>query len=170
MTIPKIAFSGLHNSGKTTLVRKVAKAMIARGIKVGVVKSTKHTLAQLNGPGTDTGLLAQDQIFPHGVVTQDAVGVFFEKEEDGLRLIESHLRGLDILILEGFKSNRELPKIWVERTGSKGYLSNSPKDVNGVIAVVSNTTVCTELPCFSFENIEAICDFIIEAALESKTR
>ena len=48
-----LAVSGLHNSGKTTLLEKLLPALRSRGLKVGIIKHDGHDFTP-DVPGTDS--------------------------------------------------------------------------------------------------------------------
>ena len=47
-----LAVSGLHNSGKTTLLEKLLPALRSRGLKVGIIKHDGHDFTP-DVPGTE---------------------------------------------------------------------------------------------------------------------
>ena len=49
-----LAVSGVHNSGKTTLLEKLLPVLRSRGLKVGVIKHDGHDFTP-DVPGTDSG-------------------------------------------------------------------------------------------------------------------
>ena len=51
--IPVIAVSGVKNSGKTTLLEKLIANLVARGIRVAVIKHDGHHF-EPDVPGTDS--------------------------------------------------------------------------------------------------------------------
>ena len=48
-----LAISGVHNSGKTTLLEKLLPVLRSRGLKVGVIKHDGHDFTP-DVPGTDS--------------------------------------------------------------------------------------------------------------------
>ena len=48
-----LAVSGLHNSGKTTLLEKLLPALRSRGLKVGIIKHDGHDFTP-DVPGADS--------------------------------------------------------------------------------------------------------------------
>ena len=48
-----LAVSGVHNSGKTTLLEKLLPVLRSRGLKVGVIKHDGHDFTP-DVPGTDS--------------------------------------------------------------------------------------------------------------------
>ena len=100
-----LAVSGVHNSGKTTLLEKLLPALRGRGLKVGVIKHDGHDFTP-DVPGTDSYRLreagAQGVAVYSGqryLLTEE----FRLTEQDLLALFERH--GYDLVLLEGFKTS-----------------------------------------------------------------
>ena len=105
-----LAVSGLHNSGKTTLLEKLLPALRSRGLKVGVIRQ-----AELDAADPDTARLhdagaAGVAGFSAGryLLTEE----FRLNEQDLLALFERH--SYDLVLLEGFNDSG-WPKIEVIR-------------------------------------------------------
>ena len=98
-----LAVSGLHNSGKTTLLEKLLPALRSRGLKVGVIKHDGHDFTP-DVPGTDSYRLREAGA--EGVAVYSGqryllTEAFRLTEQDLLALFERH--GYDLVLLEGFK-------------------------------------------------------------------
>jgi len=100
-----IGIIGYHNSGKTTLIRKLARELMGRGHAVAVVKHLSH---HVDVPGKDTTLLGEvvDQV---AFVSPEESGVFWKKPLS-LEDIIPHLDA-DIVLVEGFKAEKTFPKV-----------------------------------------------------------
>lgn len=100
-----IGIIGYHNSGKTTLIRKLARELMDRGHAVAVVKHLSH---RVDVPGKDTTLLGEvvDQV---GFISPEGSGVFWKKPLS-LQDIIPHLEA-DIVLVEGFKAVKSFPKV-----------------------------------------------------------
>ena len=110
-----LAVSGLHNSGKTTLLEKLLPALRSRGLKVGIIKHDGHDFTP-DVPGTDSYRLREAGA--EGVAVYSGqryllTEMFRLTEQDLLALFERH--GYDLVLLEGFKSSG-WPKIEVVRS------------------------------------------------------
>ena len=109
-----LAVSGLHNSGKTTLLEKLLPALRSRGLKVGIIKHDGHDFTP-DVPGTDSYRLREAGA--EGVAVYSGqryllTEMFRLTEQDLLALFERH--GYDLVLLEGFKDSG-WPKIEVVR-------------------------------------------------------
>ena len=88
-----IGIIGYHNSGKTTLIRKLARELMDRGYAVAVVKHLSH---RVDVPGKDTTLLGEvvDQV---GFISPEGSGVFWKKPSS-LQDIIPHLDADIVLV------------------------------------------------------------------------
>lgn len=156
--IPIICFIGHHNSGKTTLIRKVAKEFESRGRRVAVIKSTKHDVKIRDAPGTDTYLYSQDGIESVALVTPENLYLFQKNTHEPLRkLAERLFPGAELIIAEGFKGSPDVPKIEVTRSGiTEGPLRDR---IKGVVAVVSDLPA-PDQKVFDFPQVNELVDFI----------
>ena len=97
-----LAVSGLHNSGKTTLLEKLLPALRSRGLKVGIIKHDGHDFTP-DVPGTDSYRLREAGAEGVAVFSGNRYLLTEEfrlNEQDLLALFERH--GYDLVLLEGF--------------------------------------------------------------------
>ncbi|OCC16362.1 Molybdopterin-guanine dinucleotide biosynthesis protein MobB [Dissulfuribacter thermophilus] len=157
--IPCLSFVGFHNSGKTTLLRTISRILKDKGIRIGIVKSTKHSLLELESGNTDSGKFKRDGLFPHAIVAKDGVSIFLEKEADYLEKI-GQIFQVEAMLLEGFKFIDHIPKIEVHRKGiSEGYLFHK---IANVRALVTDEEAPAFNPSFSFDEVDKIADFCLK--------
>ena len=116
-----LAVSGLHNSGKTTLLEKLLPALRSRGLKVGIIKHDGHDFTP-DVPGTDSYRLREAGA--EGVAVYSGqryllTEMFRLTEQDLLALFERH--GYDLVLLEGSRTaageNRSCPQRNFGHTG-----------------------------------------------------
>ena len=107
-----LAVSGLHNSGKTTLLEKLLPALRSRGLKVGVIKHDGHDFTP-DVPGTDSFRMRQ--------AGADCVAVYSGHQWMVVRPQPGSLEALiglfadcDLVLLEGQKAS-PYPKIELVR-------------------------------------------------------
>ena len=98
-----LAVSGVHNSGKTTLLEKLLPVLRSRGLKVGVIKHDGHDFTP-DVPGTDSYRLREAGA--EGVAVYSGTRYLLTEEfrlteQDLLALFERH--GYDLVLLEGFQ-------------------------------------------------------------------
>ena len=160
---------GAHESGKTTVAVKLIEAFAKDGLRVGSLKHTDHEY-ETDAPGKDSqrhkaagaepailvagrrsavhrggdGSASDPSTGAAGAGVRPALSVFLEGEYG--------LRGCDIVVVEGFRSE-PYPKIEVCRgaTGREPLCVNDPS----VVAVVTDraTPHPAAIPRFSFSEI-----------------
>jgi len=118
--MPKfLALSGYHNSGKTTVGTYIISKLSEKGYKVGVIKSTKETTEETDKPGSDTFNYRKAGAKQVVLFQRDRMTLFIEdlpKEKDKVfTIFERLFFDYDLVILEGFKEWKDVPKIWLKR-------------------------------------------------------
>lgn len=118
--MPKfLALSGYHNSGKTTVGTYIVAKLSEKGYKVGVIKSTKETTEETDKPGSDTFKYRKAGARQVVLFQRDRMTLFIEdmpKDKDKVfSIFERLFFDYDLVILEGFKEWRDVPKIWLKR-------------------------------------------------------
>jgi molybdopterin-guanine dinucleotide biosynthesis adapter protein len=133
--LPKlIAVVGGKHSGKTTIIEHLIVELKSRGYRVGAVKEMVR-IPTLDTPATET-----DRYTAAGAETIVALPraetVVFIKRRLPLNEILPFLAGLDFVLLEGFESEKRLPKIVAAKTAkeAKSYFDCSAVAVSGIIA------------------------------------
>ncbi len=145
-----LAVSGVHNSGKTTLLEKLLPVLRSRGLKVGVIKHDGHDFTP-DVPGTDSCRLREAGA--QGVAVFSAQRYLLTEEfrlteQDLLALFERH--GYDLVLLEGFKDSG-WPKIEVVRS----EISDAPVSIQPM-AVVGDIQGAD----FGLDEIQPLADWI----------
>lgn len=152
---PVIFIAGYSNTGKTTLMKKLIQAFKEKGYRVAAVKHAAHGY-DVDVPGRDTWHYCQagaDQVVVVGPRSLTMHHLY--KEEPPLRDIYKMIEGVDLILIEGFKSEHG-PKIEVVREG-KARLSLG----NELIAVVSDDPLSESVPCFATTAVPQLADFLI---------
>jgi len=117
-----IAFTGPSDSGKTTLVEKIAKVLITDR-KVAIIKNDPKDKAQFDVEGKDSYKFSQTGA--EVIVTSPTRTTYFSKREKTLDDIVSMINDFDILLVEGLKT-LPLPRIAIFRnTIDESYFSCS---------------------------------------------
>lgn len=145
-----LAVSGVHNSGKTTLLEKLIPLLRALGLKVGVIKHDGHDFTP-DVPGTDSFRLREAGAEGVAVFSGQRyllTEAFRLTEQDLLALFERH--GYDLVLMEGFKESG-WPKIEVVRSA----ISNEPASFEP-LAVVGDVPGAD----FALDEPEALADWI----------
>ena len=103
---------GYHNSGKTTLVEYLARELQKRGYRVGYIKHDPKGKGITDKEGSDTHRVKPFTgrtalVSPKGL-TLWWFGNFTLRE-----VLERFFKDLDVVLVEGFKTERGFPKIAV---------------------------------------------------------
>ena len=130
-----VTFIGWHDSGKTTLVKQVVTELKNLGYRVAVIKSSNDSGIQFDTPGTDTFMHKEAGAESVMLVAPDQMVLQTKNSGLSLRtLAHRYFPDVDIVIGEGFKTAKKIPKIEVFRN-----LDQRLRDeVQGVIAVATN--------------------------------
>ena len=106
-----VAFTGPSNSGKTTLVEKIAKTLIVDR-KVAIIKNDPKDKAQFDVEGKDSHKFSQTGA--EVVITSPTRTTYFSQKEKTLDDIVNMINDFDILLVEGLKT-LPLPRIAIFR-------------------------------------------------------
>ena len=108
-----VAFTGPSNSGKTTLILKVARKLIHEyKLDVSIIKNDPKDKAQFDVPGKDSYKFSDTGA--EVIVTSPTRTTFFSKRHKELDQLVSLLDDFDVLLVEGLK-NLPLPRISIFR-------------------------------------------------------
>jgi molybdopterin-guanine dinucleotide biosynthesis protein B len=153
-------FAGWSGSGKTTLIEKLIPRLVARGLRVSLIKHAHHTF-DVDQPGKDSYRhrhAGASEIMVTSsrrwVLMHELRGAQEPSFEEQIR----HLSPCDLLLVEGFKF-APIPKleVWRAETG-EGLLH--PNDSH-IVAVASDAKVETKLPLLDLNDHGAIETFIV---------
>ena len=103
-----IAFSGPSNSGKTTLICKIAKIFIASGLRIAIVKHDPGDKARFDVEGKDSAKFSE--LGAETVVMSPARTSYFSQRCMQIDEVVRMLGEFDILLVEGLKT-LPLPRI-----------------------------------------------------------
>lgn len=108
-----VAFTGPSNSGKTTLVVKIAELLIQKyNLEVAIIKNDPKDKAHFDIDGKDSYKFSQTGA--EVVVTSPARTTFFSQRKKELDEIVELFKDFDILLVEGLKT-LPLPRIGIFR-------------------------------------------------------
>ncbi len=107
-----VAFTGPSNSGKTTLITKVAASLIERGNKVSIIKNDPKDKAVVDVEGKDSHKFSQTGA--EVIVTSPTRTTYFSQRHKELDEIIRIFDDFDFLLVEGLK-NLPLPRISIFR-------------------------------------------------------
>jgi len=153
-------FAGWSGSGKTTLIEKLIPRLVARGLRVSLIKHAHHTF-DVDQPGKDSYrhrhagaseiLVTSSRRW---VLMHELRGAHEPSFDEQLR----HLSPCDVLLVEGFKF-APIPKleVWRAETGEGLLHPNDPH----IVAVASDAKVETKLPLLDLNDHAVIEAFIV---------
>ena len=108
-----VAFTGPSNSGKTTLILKVARKLIhEHGKEVAIIKNDPKDKARFDVPGKDSYKFSDTGA--EVVVTSPTRTTMFSRRHKELDEIVEMFGAFDVLLVEGLK-NLPLPRISIFR-------------------------------------------------------
>jgi len=157
MTPPIVPFVGKSGSGKTTLLEKLIPVLVARGLRVGLVKHDVHGF-ELDQPGKDTWRLRQAGAVRVVISAPQQFALIGQVEEE-LTLPEvtrRYLADVDIVLAEGYKRS-ELPKVEVCRAARSPELLCAPDEL---LAVVGDMRFEVPCPQFGLDDMAGIADLL----------
>ncbi len=108
-----VAFTGPSNSGKTTLILKVARKLIhEHGKEVAIIKHDPKDKARFDVPGKDSYKFSDTGA--EVIVTSPTRTTYFSKKQAELDRMIEMFDSFDFLLVEGLK-NLPLPRISIFR-------------------------------------------------------
>jgi len=158
-----VAFTGPSNSGKTTLVEKVAKTLIVKR-KVAIIKNDPKNKAQFDVEGKDS-----DKFTKTGaevVITSPTRTTYFSQREKTLDDIVSMISDFDILLVEGLKT-LPLPRIAIFRNKiDESYFECSEAIATDESINLEDYTIPEHITLLELNNITQIIEWIDSHAKE----
>jgi molybdopterin-guanine dinucleotide biosynthesis protein B len=154
-------FAGWSGSGKTTLIEKLIPRLVARRVRVSLIKHAHHTF-DVDQPGKDS-YRHRHAGASEILVTSSRRWVLMHElrgsPEPSFDEQIKHLSPCDLLFVEGFKF-APIPKLEVWRAETGEPLLH-PKDPH-IVAVASDAKVDTKLPLLDLNDHAAIEGFIVK--------
>ena len=152
-----VTFIGWHDSGKTTLASGVVTELKKRGYRVAVIKSSNDSGIRFDNPGTDTYKHMHAGADGVLLVAPDQIVLQAGKSDLSLRtLAHRYFPDVDIVIGEGFKTERKTAKIEVCRNSDQQLRQK----VHGVIAVATDLEGIVGDYIFRLDEAKEIAAFI----------
>lgn len=163
-TLPLLGFAAWSGTGKTTLLEAMLPELVARGIRVAVIKHAHHNF-DIDKAGKDSYRLRKagaDQMLISSRYRRALITETPEAEASLPQLIaQLDQTQLDLILVEGFKQ-LDFPKIELHRAEvGKPWLH--PDDPN-IIAVAANVAADTNLPQLDINDLTQITNFVVSFA------
>ena len=156
-----IGFIGYSNTGKTTLIEKLIPLFNARGLTVSTVKNAHHGF-DMDRPGKDSFRYRQAGSAQVLIATAERWALLTEVRGGPAPLEDliAQLAPCDLVLVEGFTSEGQVPRIEVRRaTNTEPPIF--PHDSN-VIALAADHVVDTALPVLDLNDAAKIAAFIVD--------
>ncbi len=152
-----VAFTGPSNSGKTTLVEKIAKTLIVDQ-KVAIIKNDPKDKAQFDVEGKDSHKFSQTGA--EVVITSPTRTTYFSQREKTLDDIVAMLNDFDILLVEGLKT-LPLPRIAIFRnTIDESYFECSEAIATDDTINLSEYTIPKHITLLDLNDTKQIIEWI----------
>jgi molybdopterin-guanine dinucleotide biosynthesis protein B len=158
-----VAFTGPSNSGKTTLVEKISRALIEDN-RVAIIKNDPKDKAEFDVEGKDSYKFSQTGA--EVVVTSPTRTTYFSKREKSLDDIVSMINDFDILLVEGLKT-LPLPRIAIFRNViDESYFSCSEAIATDESVELSAYDIPQGITLLDLNNTQQIIEWIKNHAKE----
>jgi molybdopterin-guanine dinucleotide biosynthesis protein B len=158
-----VAFTGPSNSGKTTLIEKIAKILIEQR-KVAIIKNDPKDKAQFDVEGKDSDKFSKTGA--EVVITSPTRTTYFSQREKTLDDIVSMISDFDILLVEGLKT-LPLPRIAIFRNKiDESYFECSEAIATDGSINLADYTIPEHITLLELNNITQIIEWIESHAKE----
>lgn len=129
-----VSVIGYHNVGKTTFIEELVKRLIGKGYRVGYIKHDPkgHGLTDREGTDTERVFRVAERVL---LSSPGRITLWSRFEDDPLKIGREFFKGFDILILEGYKSARGIPKVALGDVEAEGVVLRI-EDGHGIDEVV----------------------------------
>lgn len=148
---------GRSGSGKTTLLIRLIPQLIRMGVRVAALKHSHHARIEVDRPGKDSYRLREAGAETVILLSQgQLVQIESLREQPSIEQIESRISGVDLLLVESWKS-ASLPAL--ELIGESGERID-PLGCGDRLAVISDHDPGDSLPHFRRDDIEELARFV----------
>ncbi len=158
-----VAFTGPSNSGKTTLILKVARKMIHEmGLQVAIIKNDPKDKAVLDVPGKDSYKFSDTGA--EVIITSPTRTTYFSKRHKELEEMIDMFGEFDVLLVEGLK-NLPLPRISIFRnTIDEDYFPYMNALAIDHTITITDYTFPSSVDVLDLNNPDMVIDWILTHA------
>lgn len=156
-----VAFTGPSNSGKTTLIEKIANRLIS-SYKIAIIKNDPGDKAKFDKEGKDSYKFFQTGA--EVVVTSPSRTTYFSHRQKSLDEIINMINDFDILLVEGLKY-LPLPRIGVFR----GSIDESYFRYIKAVAIddsVDKSIIPENIEILDLNDVDEIIEWVLKNAKE----
>ncbi|MBQ6001411.1 MAG: molybdopterin-guanine dinucleotide biosynthesis protein B [Synergistaceae bacterium] len=151
INIPVYSITAWSGAGKTTFIEHLIPELKRRNIRVAVIKHDAHDF-EIDKEGKDTFRFTEAGAEVVAITSRTHAAIM---ENRALTLAEilGHIHDVDVIIVEGFKSE-DLPKIGLRR-------GNFDLPEGKYIAVISDTPFECDVPVFDIDDYYGFAEWIV---------
>jgi molybdopterin-guanine dinucleotide biosynthesis protein B len=157
--------AGYSGMGKTTLLARLVPALVARGLRVSMIKHS-HKDIEVDRPGKDSYRLREagcHEVLLLGSTRWALMHELRGADEPSLDYLLDRLQDVDLVLVEGFKHG-DFPKleVWRAEVGKPTLSPGWP----GIRAIASDDAVAPAdgVALLALADIDAIADFVLAHA------
>lgn len=154
--------SAKSNMGKTTLIEGLIPIFKNKGCKIGVLKYDVKKF-EIDREGKDSYRFTKAGADTMIIASQNKMAMIQNMEENhSIEDMISYFKNMDLIIVEGFKSN-QYPQIEIHRKerGPELLYRNSNFDASNFIAVITDEPLMDlKIPQLKLNDIMKIAEFI----------
>ncbi|OFZ99152.1 MAG: molybdopterin-guanine dinucleotide biosynthesis protein B [Betaproteobacteria bacterium RIFCSPLOWO2_02_FULL_62_17] len=157
-------FAGFSGSGKTTLIERLIPVLVARRLRVSLVKHAHHAF-DVDQPGKDSYRHREAGCGEVLVTSSRRWALMHELRgapEPALDELIGRLWPCDLVLVEGFKRDA-IPKMEVHRAANASAGLLFPHDSH-IVAVATDVPLETSLPVLELDDLEGIANFVMRRA------
>lgn len=162
MSVRYISFVGRSGCGKTTLITRLLPIFEKRDLKIGTIKHTHHQ-AEFDKPGKDSWQHRKSGSQQTLVMSHNQMALYAGRSPE-MSLEDAVHRwfgDFDLVISEGFKNEPGIKiEVYREATGKEPLYADPAYKIQ---ALVSDVNPGLSIPCFGFEALEPICNWILRS-------
>lgn len=165
--IPLVTVIGRSRSGKTTLIEQLIRELRGRGYRIGTIKHHSHPGFDFDVAGKDSWRFAQAGSDFVVIASPDKLASYRNLESElSLDEITSEIRGVDIVLVEGYRNSGK-PTIEIARAANSQELIGSSAQW---IALVTDFPIDVAIPQFGLDDTEGVANLLIQRFLALTNR
>jgi molybdopterin-guanine dinucleotide biosynthesis protein B len=155
---PIVSIVGKSDAGKTTLLEKLVRELKKRGYRIGTIKHDVHGF-DIDHEGKDSWRHKEAGACTVAISSPKKLALVkdVESEEPLDSLASKYFQDVDIILTEGYKKEGK-PKIEVFR--SRVHEKPFCKADKNLVALVSDTSLDLDAPCFELDDTKGLADFL----------
>lgn len=162
--------SAKSNMGKTTLIERIVKSFKSKGYKIGVLKYDVKKF-EIDREGKDSYRFTKAGADTMIIASENKMAMVKTIDKNhSISDIINYFQDMDLIIVEGFKSN-SYPQIEVhrrDRTSQLLYKDNKFDSSNFIAVATDEKLMDLKLPQFQLNDIDGISKFIEDNVMTAR--